>query len=345
VTRLRLFIRGLAFGLLILLRGSPASAHTIALLQPPSHSANTTDLLQRLRGELLSVGFEVVLRERSSESEPGASSEGWQRRLAAEATVEGAVDVVGDAAPVAVDVWIVDRARQLQRLARVRLEANSEGAFKGVAIRASEVLRARLFETHVEPTPPPTVAAPPRVVPVADASAEAERQPSWGVELGVAALASLDGVGPAFLPLVRFDWASESEFVVQATLAGFGTRPSIVTAAGNANVAMQYGLLGAGYRLNWQPVKPFGVLSLGALRTAVVGEAALPREGHSVDQWSFLLDASLGAVLQLSRRYTVIFAGHAQLAQPYSAVRFGDQKVASVGRPNLLLTLTVGAWL
>jgi hypothetical protein len=83
---------------------------------------------------------------------------------------------------------------------------------------------------------------------------------------------------------------------------------------------------------------------LGALRTAVVGQADLPREGHSVDQWSFLLDASLGASFQLSHHYSVVLAGHAQLAEPYLAIHFGDQKVASSGRPNLLATLTFGVW-
>jgi hypothetical protein len=87
-----------------------------------------------------------------------------------------------------------------------------------------------------------------------------------------------------------------------------------------------------------------GALSLGALHTAVVGEAELPREGHSVDQWSLLLDASLGAAVQLSHHYEVMLAGHVQLAQPYAAIRFGEQQVASLGRPNLLLTLTFGVW-
>ena len=38
-------------------------------------------------------------------------------------------------------------------------------------------------------------------------------------------------------------------------------------------------------------------------------------------------------------------AGAVKLAQPYVAVRFLDSEVATSARPNLLLTLTVGAWL
>jgi hypothetical protein len=56
------------------------------------------------------------------------------------------------------------------------------------------------------------------------------------------------------------------------------------------------------------------------------------------------VEASLGAALQLSQQYTVLLAGHAQLARPYVAIRFGEQEIASLGRPNLLLTLTFGVW-
>lgn len=305
-------------------------AHTVVLLRPTTQSASTTELLERLRGELLSVGFEVTVSD-----EPLSN-------------VDAAVELVGEPAPVAVDVWIVDRTQHFQRVARVTLDANAENAFKGAAIRASEVLRARLVEkdmggARANPVP----ATPPASrVPGTEAGTQPKEQtPRLGFELGASVLASLDGIGPALLPIIRFDWAIEPELVLQATLAGFGTRPNLEGTAGNAEVAMQYGLMGACYRLDWKHrVRPLGALSLGALRTAVVGQAEPPREGHSVAQWSVLLDASLGAALQLSRHYSVVLAGHAQLAQPYVAIRFGEQKIASMGRPNLLLTLTFGAW-
>lgn len=328
---------------------APAWAHAVVLLRPMPQSASTTELLERLRGELLSVGFEVSVRDRPSQSEPSSAGDEFWQQVAAAARVDAAVDLVGDPAVVGVDVWIVDGTHHFQRVARVAIDSNTENAFKGAAIRASEVLRARLFEKDVGSAPrAPSPAIPPAPPPSPTAESESER--TWrsrqlGIELGAAVLASLDGVGPALLPLVRFDWALEPALVLQATLAGFGTRPNVATAAGSAEVAMQYGLFGACYRMDWEHwVKPLGSLSLGALRTAVVGQAELPREGHSVDQWSMLLDASLGTALQLSHRYTLVLEGHAQLAQPYVAIHFGDQKVASMGRPNLLLTLTLGVW-
>ena len=43
--------------------------------------------------------------------------------------------------------------------------------------------------------------------------------------------------------------------------------------------------------------------------------------------------------------YHVTFAAHVQLAEPYVAIHVLDTVVATTGRPNLLLTLTLGAWL
>jgi len=327
--------------------GSSALAHTVLLLQAPNPSPATTELVERLRGELLSLGFEVMVRDRSESPARAVASEALQRMLTEEADCDAAVDVVGEATPVAVDVWVIDRARRVQLLTRVKLDANSESTAKGLAIHASEVLRAHLFETPVDRREQRSK----RVEPLSSAQAnQVESRPSQpsgslGIELGAAASTSLDGLGPAILPLLRVDWAIAPELVLEGTLAGFGTRPSVATSAGNAQVAMQYALLGACYRLDWDHrLRPLAALSLGALHTAAVGQAELPREGHSVEQWSFLFDASLGAAFWLSRRYAVVLAGHVQLAQPYVAIRFGEQQVASLGRPNLLVSLTLGVW-
>ena len=63
-----------------------------------------------------------------------------------------------------------------------------------------------------------------------------------------------------------------------------------------------------------------------------------------MDQWSFLFEASVGAAFWFSQRYALMLAGHAQLAQPSVGIHFGDQRVASLGRPNLLVSLTFGVW-
>ncbi|HEX7508603.1 MAG TPA: hypothetical protein VF550_17655 [Polyangia bacterium] len=168
----------------------------------------------------------------------------------------------------------------------------------------------------------------------------------FGFEAGVAAVTSLGGVGATILPIARFDWAVRSWLVVQASLAGLGTRATVATTAGKARVAQDYGILGGCYRFRSERrLRPFLALSAGLLRTSVEGQSDLPKQGHSTEQWSFLFDGSLGAGLRLGDRFSVTVAAHVQVAEPYVAIHFVDTIVATSARPNLLLTLTVGAWL
>jgi hypothetical protein len=41
----------------------------------------------------------------------------------------------------------------------------------------------------------------------------------------------------------------------------------------------------------------------------------------------------------------VTLAAHVQVAEPYIAIHVVDTLVATSGRPNVLLSLTLGAWL
>ncbi|HEY8943268.1 MAG TPA: hypothetical protein VIM73_03350, partial [Polyangiaceae bacterium] len=81
------------------------------------------------------------------------------------------------------------------------------------------------------------------------------------------------------------------------------------------------------------------------LRTSLDGWANAPNRGHDIDQLSFLLDASIGGRLRLSSRYHVELAAHAQVAAPYVAIHFVNERIAGAGNPNLLASLTVGGWL
>ncbi len=143
-----------------------------------------------------------------------------------------------------------------------------------------------------------------------------------GFELGAAVLASLDGVGPAILPLVRFDVALGPWLGLQVEAAGFGTRPTVGTPGASARVAQQYALLGACLCApSMARLRPVVGLSAGALRTAADGEAESPLQGHSVAQWSFVVEASAGARLRLAKRTHLTAAVHVQFAEPYVDIR------------------------
>jgi hypothetical protein len=333
----------------LLFWAAPAYAATVAIVRPPNQTPELTETVSRLHGELLSVGLEAKIIDRPEESGPGrADSRPWVERLAAEGGFDAVIDVIGYPTPVAVDVWVIEKSPRRLGVSRVAVEPNARNPSERLAIRAIEVLRSSFLENdmvarggHGEPVAHRTTTSLPQ-----RGSAEPASLERFGLELGAAALTSLDGVGPALMPIVRLDWAARSWLVVQAALAGLGSRPTVSTTAGTARIAQQYGVLGGCYRLGAHPwLRPFLALSAGAMHTSVEGQADSPRQGHSVDQWSFLLDAGLGAGLRLYGPYTLTLAAHAQMAEPYVAIHLGDPVAGTIGRPNLAVTLTVGAWL
>ena len=328
----------------LLLWATPARAVTVAVVAPPRTTPEFTETLSRLRGELLSVGFHVRMIRGVEDRRPdGPDSRAWLEELAAEGGVDAVIDIVGDLVPVAVDIWVIEQSPPRLEVSRVVREPNTTNASARLAIRAVEVLRSTFLENDMarrERHDESSATAPP-----GEPDESPGRRERFGVELGAAALTSLDGVGPALMPIAQLDWKPRPWFVVQAALAGLGSRPAIAATAGRARVAQQYGVLGVGHPFRSdQRLRPFVTLAAGALRTSVEGEADSPRQGHTVDEWSFLLDGGLGAALRLPERYTLALAAHVHVAEPYVAIHFVDAIVATTGRPNLVLGLTVGAW-
>jgi hypothetical protein len=310
-----------------------------------------TETLVRLQGELTSVGFatEIIdgsLAGKGKEHE----SRAWLEQLAVQRGVDAVVAIVGDVSPDTVEVWIVDKVTRKSVVRRVPFQPQSERAPNTLAIRAIELLRSSFLEIDLAASErrDQSVAAPPAtVVHFLEMERLASRPERFGIEMGGTAIMSLNSVGPAVLPLIRFDWAARSWLVVQADVAGLGTRPTVETTAGSAQVTQGYGLLGGCYRFRTgQRLRPFVVLAAGMLYTSVEGRTSSPnQEGRYADKWSFLLDGGVGASLRLRDRFYLAVAVHTQMAEPYVAIRFADSVVATSARPNLLLTLTIGAWL
>ena len=331
--------------LAVLLTAGSVHATNIAILRPLSPSPGLLEALFRLQGELFALGLQVNIVERPMEGVADVSSaRASVERLAKEQSLDVVIDVIGERNPTAIDLWIFERSPQRSRVARVELEPDARNPAELLAIRAIEVLRSTFVEIDLAARGRLHADAP---VPV-DESVKPlpARVEQFGLEAGAAVMTSFGGIGPAFLPLLRLDWAANSRLVAQATVAALGTRPTLETAAGSARVGQTYVLFGACYcSPTARGVTLVFSLSAGALRTSLEGRARAPAEGHSVEQWSFLLESSAGGRLRLSDRYSLTLALHAQLAQPHVAVHFVDEVVATSGRPNLLLSLTAGAWL
>ncbi|MBN2195842.1 MAG: hypothetical protein JW751_23700 [Polyangiaceae bacterium] len=340
----------------LLLWATPAHAGTVAIVRLPSPTPQLTEALSRLHGELLSVGLDVKMivgpADRGSDR---ADSRAWVEQIAAEGGIDAVIEIVGDPSPVAVDIWVIEQSPRGIEALRVSVEPSGNNASERLAIRAVEVLRSTFLERDMVARERHAKSiAEPATGPLPSGESDQPDEPNepaprpehLGVEVGATALTSLDGVGVAILPTVRIDLRVRSWFVVQAVFAGLGSHSTVATTAGNARVAHQFGILGGSYRIRPdRPLWPFFALSAGVLHTAVEGRADPPRQGHTTDQWSFLLDGSLGLGLSLPDRYFLTLATQVQLAEPYVGIHFVDEMVATGGRPNLGLALTVGAWL
>lgn len=344
---------GLAIALLLGWTGSVQAA-SIVLLRPPAPSPAVTEALFRLQGEMLAVRLEVTFAPRPPNFGAGSRErDAWFERMATERHVDAIIDVLGSPTPIGADVWLLERESRRFRASRVVLEPDTPNPPQTLAIRAIEVLRSNflVLDLDGQPPPPEPLQAPERDEPPAPppppvAPGRAESAPRFGLAAGLSLLTSFDGVGPAVLPLVRGETWLGAGLTATATLSGFGTRPTVTTDAGSVEVAQDYGTLGLRYSLPaGGTLRGFAALAAGALRTALKGSAEAPNRGHAVDQWSFLAEASLGVGWQLSQRYTLSLAAHAQLATPYPAIHFVETQVATTGHPNLLASLTFGAWL
>jgi hypothetical protein len=346
---------------LCLLWVSSAQAGSVAILRPIEPSSELSEAVFRLQGELLALGLRVEIADRAALVAAGTIERRVGiERWAYERGNDAVIDVIGTVAPTAVEVWLFERSPRRASVTRVTLGPSAPGASdvsdrqnaaETLALRAIEVLRSSFLEAELaaaakHDTPHSREPAVKTPSPPASSAPSAAQQPSerLGLEVGAAVLTSLEGVGPALSPLVRIDWVLSPRIEAQVTLSGFGTRPALSSEAGSARVAQQYAVIGLCYCAGvTSAVRPLLSLAAGALRTAIEGQADAPERGHALEQWSLLLDASLGARVGLPAGLYFALASHVQLATPHVAIHFVEDVVARSGRPNLLLSSSLGA--
>jgi len=324
-------------------------AATVVLVRPPQPASGMTEALARINGELASAGFEIEVVDGAAILGTTGGSRDWLEKLASRRGADAVVAVIGDKAPDSVEVWVIDKVTGKSVVRRVPFRPSSPKGPETLAIQAVELLRASFLEIDLSSKSSPAQAKgapPPTVVHFVEHDRKSEPSERFGVELGGAAIIGLGGVGPAITPIARFDWAIRPWFIAHVTAAGMGSRSTVEAAAGIAQVSQAFALLGAGYHFKGgRRLTPFISLAVGALHTSVEGRAVNPYQGNNADQWSLLLDSEFGAVVPLQDRLYFSLSAHAQVGEPYPAIRFAGAGVATAARPNVLLTLTMGAWL
>ena len=332
---------GVALALAAWTATGTARASTVLLVRPPNPSSLASEALVRMHGELASAGFDVSFAAAMVGMDARASLE----MLASGPGVDAVVAILGDESPDLIEVWVADRVTGGSLVRRTPYLKSGDRDAEVLAIRAIELLRASLLE--VDMAGKARLSAKPTQVAQRTGHAPEPRDDSrWGLEVGGNVVTSFDGVGPAVVPLLRVDAALATFCLVQATFAGLGTRARVGSNVGSAQVSEQFALGGATIRGRaHHRVRPTFSLALGALRTSAEGRADWPYDEWTATKWSFLADVGVGLRLATGHRYEVVIEAHGQLAEPYPAVRFLGANVASSGRPDLLFTLALVAWL
>lgn len=329
--------RGLFSALLLLCLAKAAWASTVVLMRPPHPAPVTAEALVRMHGELTAAGFDVLVSATSADADARTSLE----RIANQAGADAVLAILGDPLE-SVEVWVVDRVTGKSVVRQVANPTRTERPAELLAVRALELLRASfleasLAERHVAPAPPVEVSR------FMAETLDRRRVSRWAVEAGPAVL---KGMGTSVMPLVRGQWRVTDGFALRVTAAGAGTHARAQGQVGSASVAQQFALMeGVLPLFGGRHVQPVITLGAGALHVSAQGQTLWPYEAVDVEGWSLLADAGLGVRLALAGRYEAALELHAQLAQPYPLLRILGQEVASAGRPNLLLSLTVLAWL
>lgn len=336
-----------AAGLAVLaaLVAARASAATVLFVPPASPSAAVSEALVRVRGELLSEGFMVDVVDAPTEVGSRARRE-WIARLEADSQADAVVAMLGDRAPDAVEIRVMDPLTGQPVVRRMSFQPASGMTAKTLAIHTLELIRATFLELNLLPAGRRPAPGPPRPEPALPTAAAPRRLERVAVDVGAAAIFDLDGGVPLLLPAVQVSWASRPWLLFHVGGAGFGSHTTIGSSLASARTSQQFAVAGASYRFRTdRRLRPFVSLSAGVLHTWATGEAAPPELGQDVDQWSFLLDGGAGASLALGHRLHAALALEAQVAEPYPAVRFSGSVVETSTRPSLLLTVTLGLWL
>lgn len=329
-----------------LLWNGAARAESVAILWPPNPSADVTQAMTLLNGELLSVGLWVVNADRTAVHSEASDSASWLARFAPRG-ISAVVAPVGDGVLEAVDVGIFKPHPDRFEITRVAVEAAAPKQPEVLALHALEALRAGLLQLDWaarkrRDQPPPKPAA--AIVPESPAPARTTPSARLALEAGATGLMSLDGTGPAILPTVRIGWAARSWLELDARAAGLGSRATVSASGAGARVGQSFAAVGGRYRLRPERrLWPFLGLALGVLRTSVEGQSRLGTGEHTGARWSGMGEVSVGTGLRLYGSAYVSLAAHAQIAVPYVAIYLVDGVRATSGRPNLLVSLTIGA--
>jgi hypothetical protein len=327
--------------------GAPvdSSPAVIAVAIPEGENNAMQEALNRLRGEALSVGFEVRFVHADIPNTPANQLETLAPgpRTAAVVVFADQADAVdaesGPSGPRQLDVWFLDRSSGKTSVAHLRVaDEEIDRADVIIAVRAVDFIRARMFDTlayRLATAKPPPAPPPP-------APAARNRVSLAG---GLAVLATSSGFAPSFLPYLELGYQARSWIRVTASAFGLGTRPELQAQEGTVRIDQRFIGLGLTFsRWQWRRFSPHADVGSGAYQVVAEGINPGPGfQGHRIAAWALGVRASVGVAAIFFRRFFFDVTAGSLWLVPEPQVYSVNTHVAGTGLPSWTGTALVGA--
>jgi len=159
--------------------------------------------------------------------------------------------------------------------------------------------------------------------------------------MGATMLDSLRGIGPAFSPLVRGSYSVLSWLSLRVGASGFGSRPLVQGAAGEARVSEGIALFEALVTPRAGSVRPLLSAGIGANRWGVTGSGVAPYQGVSRHLLAAAFDVGAGGEVAIVQPVSLSLELHAMMSWPYPSVQIGNVEVGRAGYPAMITSLCV----
>ncbi|WP_437666169.1 hypothetical protein [Sorangium sp. So ce1182] len=336
-----------------------AAASRVAIVEADADDPLVREAATRLRAELGAAGFEVVSVPRARDGDMRDVRAALERAARDEGAFAAAA-IFRSRAGATADLWIVDRVTQKTVVRTV--EVAGAAAPSVMAVRAVELLQASLLEANLLASRPPpegaaadSVAVPDDVrrwmAPVrrqAAADPAAERPgllAGIGVEVGLTALQSAGGIGPALGPALRLSYGGGAAgggvlpagLAARLTFAGPTLAPALgdARALGTVSVRQEMALLEAVWALETGgAVSPVLSAGVGGFHLFVSGDPLPPLRSATGEVWSVAAALGAGAGLRVTERAALLLDAHAIFAEPRAVVTLGGERLGTAGRPT-----------
>ena len=320
-----------------------AASHVVAVVRPSDPGPMVTEVVTRVRGELVAAGFQVALIDHVPGADPGTE----MRTVASRLHPLAIFGIFEQSDSGAADVWIADLLIGKTLVQRVEADPREGAPAKDgssvQAVRAVELLRASLLELVVERSSlPPAAPPPPRDAPETstrslESGTPATKAGAFGFEAGAAVLHSFEGIGPTVAPILRLAYQPTPTVAFRLTASGFGTEPRLDAPEGQARVAQQFGLLEmTPIFFAEAPLRPVLSVGAGAYHFEAEGAAALPYEASTQQLWTAVFDVGAGARLAVGRHFGVSLEAHVLFTSSHPMVRIAQLEVGGAGHPSVV---------